>query len=109
MTGASIRHAHHIKGDHRDRSSISVQRPTGTLKTKRASDGMLGRYQVGLITAIAVFMLGAALWVRSGPEAAVRDPVVEETQIVKTTAVVAYFPALYINEAKRTEEHIAAY
>ena len=83
--------------------------PTSTLKTKRAFDAIRGRYQVGLITTIAVFMLGAALWVRSGPEAAVRDPVVEETQIVKTTAVVAYFPALYINEAKRTEEHIAAY
>ncbi len=83
--------------------------PTSTLKTKRAFDAIRGRYQVGLITTIAVFMLGAALWVRSGPAAAVRDPVVEETQIVKITAVVAYFPALYINEAKRTEEHIAAY
>ena len=83
--------------------------PLCAIKTKRAFDRMRGRYQVGLITAIAVFMLGAALWVRSGPEAAVRDPVVEETQIVKITAVVAYFPALYINEAKRTEEHIAAY
>jgi len=109
MTGASIRRAHYKKG-----TIVTARRhlfsvPTRTLKTKRASDGMLGRYQVGLITAIAVFMLGAALWVRSGPEAAVRDPVVEETQIVKITAVVAYFPALYINEAKRTEEHIAAY
>ena len=84
--------------------------PTRTLKTKRASDGMLGRYQVGLITTIAVFMLGAGLWMRSGPEApAADDRVVEEAQIGNITAVVAYFPTLYINQAKRAEEHIAAY
>ena len=71
MTGASIRHANHIKGTIVTASRYLFSVPTGTLKTKRASDGMLGRYQVGLITAIAVFMLGAALWVRSGPEAAV--------------------------------------
>jgi hypothetical protein len=58
---------------------------------------------------IAVFMLGVGLWMRSGPEAAVPDLVGEETQIAKTTAVVAYFPTLFINEAKRAEEHIAAY
>ena len=70
---------------------------------------MLGRYQVGLITTIAVFMLGAGLWVRSGPETAVHDPVVEQAPIAKTTAIVAYFPALHINQAKLAEEPLAAY
>ena len=87
--------------------SFSV--PIKAIQTKRPSDRMRGRYHVGLITTIAVFMLGAGLWMRSGPEAAVHDRVVEESQIGNITAVVAYFPALYINEAKRTEEHIAAY
>ena len=83
--------------------------PTSTLKTKRAFDAIRGRYQVGLITTIAVFMLGAGLWMRSGPEAAVHDRVVEEAPIAKTTAMVAYLPALYINEAKLAEEPVAAY
>jgi len=109
MTGASIRHANHIKGTIVTASRYLFSVPTGTLKTNRASDGMLGRYQVGLITTIAVFMLGAGLWMRSGPEAAVHDRVVEESQIGNITAVVAYFPTLYINQAKRAEEHIAAY
>ena len=54
-------------------------------------------------------MLGAGLWMRSGPEAAVHDPVVEEAPIGKTTAMVAYLPALYINQAKLAEEPLAAY
>ena len=109
MTGASIRRAHYKKGTIVTARRYLFSVPTGTSKTKRASDGMLGRYQVGLITAIAVFMLGAGLWMRSGPEAAVPDLVGEETQIAKTTAVVAYFPTLYSNQAKLAEEHIAAY
>jgi len=83
--------------------------PTSTLKTKRAFDAIRGRYQVGLITMIAVFMLGAGLLMRAGPEAALHDRVVEETQIGNITAVVAYFPTLYSNQAKLAEEHIAAY
>ena len=83
--------------------------PTSTLKTKRAFDAIRGRYQVGLITTIAVFMLGVGLLMRAGPEAALHDRVVEETQIGNITAVVAYFPTLYSNQAKLAEEHIAAY
>ena len=83
--------------------------PTSTLKTKRAFDAIRGRYQVGLITTIAVFMLGVGLLMRAGPEAAPHDPVVEEAPTAKTTAIVAYFPTLYFNQAKRPEEHIAAY
>ena len=83
--------------------------PISAIKTKRRFDGIRGRYHVGLITTIAVFMLGAGLWMRSGPEAAVHDPVVEEAPIGKTTAMVAYLPALYINQAKLAEEPLAAY
>jgi hypothetical protein len=54
-------------------------------------------------------MLGAGLWMRSGSQAAVHDPVMEEAQIRTTTAMVAYFPALYINQQKLTAEHITAY
>ena len=83
--------------------------PLCAIKTKRAFDRMRGRYHVGLITTIAVLMLAAGLWMRAGPEATLHEPVVEEARIATVAAVVAYFPALYINEAKRTEEHIAAY
>ena len=109
MTGASIRHANHIKGTIVTASRYLFSVPTGTLKTKRASDGMLGRYQVGLITTIAVFMLGAGLWMRSCSQAAVHHQVMEEAQIRTTTAMVAYFATLYINQAKLPEEHITAY
>ena len=83
--------------------------PTSTLKTKRAFHAIRGRYQVGLISMIAVFMLGAGLWMRSGSQAAVHHQVMEEAQIRTTTAMVAYFAALYINQAKLPEEHITAY
>jgi hypothetical protein len=89
------------------RHSFSV--PIKAIQTKRPSDRMRGRYHIGLITTIAVFMLGAGLWVRSGPETAVHDPVVEQAPIAKTTAIVAYFPALHINQAKLAEEPLAAY
>ena len=109
MTGASIRHAHHIKG-----TIVTARRhvfgvPLCAIKTKRAFDRMRGRYHVGLITTIALLMLAAGLWMRAGPEATLHEPVVEETQIGKITAVVAYFPTLYSNQAKLAEEHIAAY
>jgi hypothetical protein len=54
-------------------------------------------------------MLGVGLLMRAGPEAAPHDPVVEVAPIASIPAVVAYFPALHINQAKRPEEHIAAY
>ena len=54
-------------------------------------------------------MLGAGLWMRSGSQAAVHHQVMEEAQIRTTTAMVAYFAALYINQAKLPEEHITAY
>ena len=109
MTDASIRRAHHIKVTVVTARRYLFSVPTSALKTKLASDGMRGRYQVGLITTIAVLMLGAGLLMRAGPEAAPHDPVVEEAPTAKTTAIVAYFPTLYFNQAKRPEEHIAAY
>src|SRR5436190_3711040 len=109
MTDASIRRAHHIKGTIVTARRYLFSVPTSTLKTKRGFHAIRGRYQVGLITMIAVFMLGAGLWMRAGPEAAVHDRVVEESQIGNITAVVAYFPTLYSNQAKLAEEHIAAY
>jgi hypothetical protein len=45
----------------------------------------------------------------SGSQAAVHHQVMEEAQIRTTTAMVAYFAALYINQAKLPEEHITAY
>ena len=86
-----------------------VSVPTHAIQTKRPPATMRRRYHVDIIATVAVFMLGAGLWMRSGPEAAVHDRVVEESQIGNITAVVAYFPTLYINQAKRAEEHIAAY
>ena len=58
---------------------------------------------------VAVFVLGAGLWMRSCSQAAVHHRVMEEAQIRTTTAMVAYFPALYINQQKLTAEHITAY
>jgi len=109
MTDASIRRAHHIKGTIVTARRYLFSVPTSTLKTKRAFDAIRGRYQVGLITTIAVFMLGVGLLMRAGHEAAPHDPVVEVAPIASIHAVVAYFPALHINQAKRPEEHIAAY
>jgi len=86
-----------------------VSVPTHATQTKRPSATKRRRYHVGIIAMVAVFVLGAGLWMRSGSQAAVHDPVMEEAQIRTTTAIVAYFPALYINQQKLTAEHITAY
>jgi len=86
-----------------------VSVPTHAIQTKRPPATMRRRYHVDIIATVAVFMLGAGLWMRSGSQAAVHDPVMEEAQIRTTTAMVAYFPALYINQQKLTAEHITAY
>ena len=86
-----------------------VSVPTHATQTKRPSATKRRRYHVGIIAMVAVFVLGAGLWMRSGSQAAVHDPVMEEAQIRTTTAMVAYFAALYINQAKLPEEHITAY
>ena len=54
-------------------------------------------------------MLGAGLWMRSCSQAAVHHQVMEEAQIRTTTAMVAYFPAQYMNQAKLAAEHVTAY
>jgi len=86
-----------------------VSVPTHAIQTKRPPATMRRRYHVDIIATVAVFMLGAGLWMRSCSQAAVHHQVMEEAQIRTTTAMVAYFATLYINQAKLPEEHITAY
>ena len=102
-----MRDAYRVKGTivtaRRHLSSVPVT------QRKRAFGGICGRYHVGIVTTIAVVMASTGVWMRSDSEAAVPEPVAQVAQMANVTPVVAYFPTLYINQAKIAEEHIAAY